>query len=174
MPIQKTEYETTAAITSTVTEATTTTTTTIFAPTYPEKVVQAPVSLKYPVDVRVQAEDCKLSEWFQVDTEYSEYTGSGYVVGLSGDLQNTICFTVNVPASQHYDVSAILAADSDAICTLQIDDEMCGTLEISGTGHFIQATIKSVYLEAGTKKITVQQISGDAAIDCVLLQIQMT
>ncbi len=170
MPIQKTEYETTAAITSTVTEATTTTTTTIFAPTYPEKVVQAPVSLKYPVDVRVQAEDCKLSEWFQVDTEYSGYTGSGYVVGLSGDLQNTICFTVNVPASQHYDVSAILEADSDAVCTLQIDDEMCGTLEISGTGHFIQATIKSVYLEAGTKKITVQQISGDAAIDCILLQ----
>ena len=71
MPIQKTEYGTTAAITSTVTEVTTTTTTTIFAPTYPEKVVQAPVSLKYPVDVRVQAEDCKLSEWFQVDTEYS-------------------------------------------------------------------------------------------------------
>ena len=55
MPIQKTEYGTTAAITSTVTEVTTTTTTTIFAPTYPEKVVQAPVSLKYPVDVRVQA-----------------------------------------------------------------------------------------------------------------------
>ena len=148
MPIQKTEYGTTAAITSTVTEVTTTTTTTIFAPTYPEKVVQVPVSLKYPVDVRVQAEDCKLSEWFQVDTEYSGYTGSGYVVGLSGDLQNTICFTVNVPASQHYDVSAILVADSDAVCTLQIDDEMCGTLEISGTGHFIQATVKSVYLEA--------------------------
>ena len=65
------------------------TTTTIQGPSYPQETVSAPASMEMPAEVRVQAEDCKLSTLFTVENERSGYTGSGYVAGLSGDLQNT-------------------------------------------------------------------------------------
>ncbi len=38
------------------------TTTTIQGPSYPQETVSAPASMEMPAEVRVQAEDCKLSE----------------------------------------------------------------------------------------------------------------
>ena len=100
----------------------------------------------------------------------SGYTGSGYVTGLSGSLQNTLLFTVSVPSSQHYDISVIMAADSEAACVMTIEGTPYDTLSIPGTGKFVQATVKNVYLEAGTRTITIQQTNGDGLIDCILLQ----
>lgn len=152
------------------TEQTTETTTTVYAPTYQEKIVQSPVSMEMPTEIWVQAENCVLSEALHVENENNGYTGSGYVVGLSGNVQNTLVFSVTVPASQHYDISVMLAADSDAVCKMGIDQKVYRTLSVSGTGKFIQATAKNIYLEAATHTIVIQQISGETWIDSLLLQ----
>ena len=52
-------------------------TTTIRGPSYPQETVSAPASMEMPAEVRVQAEDCKLSTLFTVENERSGYTGSG-------------------------------------------------------------------------------------------------
>lgn len=160
--------EVTTALTEQITEIETTTT--IHAPTYQEKVVQSPVSMEMPTEIWIQAEDCVLSEALHVENAYNGYTGSGYVVGLSGNVQNTLVFSTTVPASQHYDVSVMLAADSDAECQVKIDDRIYHTLSVSGTGKFIQATMQNIYLEAGSHTIIIQQISGETWIDSLLLQ----
>ena len=146
------------------------TTTTIQGPSYPQETVSAPASMEMPAEVRVQAEDCKLSTLFTVENERSGYTGSGYVAGLSGDLQNTLLFQVSVPSSQHYDISVVMAADADATCLMTVEGTPYNLLTIPGTGKFVQATVQGVYLEAGTRTITIQQESGDALIDCILLK----
>lgn len=74
--------EATTALTEQTTE--TETTTTIYAPIYQEKIVKSPVSMEMPTEIWVQAEDCVLSEALHVENAYNGYTGSGYVVGLSG------------------------------------------------------------------------------------------
>ena len=145
-------------------------TTTIRGPSYPQETVSAPASMDMPAEVRVQAEDCKLSTLFTVENERSGYTGSGYVAGLSGDLQNTLLFQVSVPSSQHYDISVVMAADADATCLMTVEGTPYNLLTIPGTGKFVQATVQGVYLEAGTRTITIQQESGDALIDCILLK----
>lgn len=156
--------------TTTPTTVTAASTTTIKGPSYPQETIQSPVSMEMPAEVRVQAEDCRLSEVFTVENARSGYTGSGYVTGLSGSLQNTLLFTVSVPSSQHYDISVIMAADSEAACVMTIEGTPYDTLSIPGTGKFVQATVKNVYLEAGTRTITIQQTNGDGLIDCILLQ----
>lgn len=126
-------------------------TTTIQGPSYPQETVSAPASMEMPAEVRVQAEDCKLSTLFTVENERSGYTGSGYVAGLSGDLQNTLLFQVSVPSSQHYDISVVMAADADATCLMTVEGTPYNLLTIPGTGKFVQATVQGVYLEAGTQ-----------------------
>ena len=90
--------------------------------------------------------------------------------GLSGDLQNTLLFQASVPSSQHYDISVVMAADADATCLMTVEGTPYNLLTIPGTGKFVQATVQGVYLEAGTRTITIQQESGDALIDCILLK----
>lgn len=166
--VQAVTTKVTTAITEQITE--TETTTTIHAPNYQEKVVQSPVSMEMPTEIWVQAEDCVLSEALHVENAYNGYTGSGYVVGLSGNVQNTLVFSVSLPASQHYDISVMLEADCDAACQVQIDNKVSHMLSIPGTGKFIQATIQAVYLEAGTHTIIIQQTSGESRLDSLLLQ----
>lgn len=169
-PSPVTSSETTTETTAPAAVTAATSMTTIKGPSYPQETIQSPVSMEMPAEVWVQAEDCQLSEVFTVENERSGYTGSGYVTGLSGSLQNTLIFTVSVPSSQHYDISVIMAADSDAACLMTVEGTPYNTLSIPGTGKFVQATIQNIYLEAGSRTITIQQTSGDGLIDCILLQ----
>ena len=63
-----------------------------------------------------------------------------------------------------------MAADADATCLMTVEGTPYNLLTIPGTGKFVQATVQGVYLEAGTRTITIQQESGDALIDCILLK----
>ncbi len=162
---------TTAVTTTTMTSATTTTTTTtqLTGPTFTEVSLEVPYLDIQDVTLDLQAEELELPISFEMANERPGYTGSGYVSGLQGALCNTLVFRAEIPASQHYDISLIACTDTGAECTIFVDDEEVGAAAIEGTGKFISATARGIYMDAGTVTITIQQESGDMLLDCISL-----
>ena len=128
---------TTAAGTTTIT---TTVTTQLTGPEYSEVPLDVPYLYMQEVSLTLQAEDLELPVSFETSNALPGYTGSGYVSGLKGDLNNTMIFGTELPASQHYDISIIACAEEGAEYTLLVNDTEISTGAIEGTGKFICAT----------------------------------
>lgn len=157
---------TTAAGTTTIT---TTVTTQLTGPEYSEVPLDVPYLYMQEVSLTLQAEDLELPVSFETSNALPGYTGSGYVSGLKGDLNNTMIFGTELPASQHYDISIIACAEEGAEYTLLVNDTEISTGAIEGTGKFICATAFGIYMEAGVNTIAIRQESGDMLVDCIEL-----
>lgn len=162
----------TAATTTTVrtTAVTTTTTTTqLTGPEYSEVPLDVPYLYMQDVTLTFQAEDLALPVSFETANDLPGYTGSGYVSGLKGSLNNTMIFEMEIPVSQHYDISIIACAEEGAEYTLLVNDMEVSTGAIEGTGKFICATALGIYMDAGANTIAIRQESGDMLVDCIEL-----
>ncbi len=158
--------ETTTATTAATTTATTTNLT---GPQYSEEPLNMPYLDMQDVSIAIQAEELELPAAFKTSNELAGYTGSGYVSGLQGNLNNTILFQAEIPASQHYDISIIACTDTGAECTLLVDGTEVGRVAIEGSGKFICATARGIYMDAGANTISIRQESGDMYLDCIEL-----
>lgn len=160
--------ETTAAVPAMTTTMTTTTTTTqLTGPEFSELPLEVPYLDMQTVSFTMQAEDLELPPAFVESNELAGYTGSGYVSGLQGELNNTIVFQAEIPYSQHYDISLIACTDMGAECTLLVNDTEISSIAIEGSGKFISATAPGIYMDAGVNTISIRQESGDMYLDCM-------
>ncbi|MBQ8724959.1 MAG: hypothetical protein IJY74_04720, partial [Oscillospiraceae bacterium] len=125
---------TTAAMTVTTTAAQLT------GPEFTELPLHVPYLDMQTVSFTMQAEDLELPAAFEESNELAGYTGSGYVSGLQGELNNTIVFEAEIPYSQHYDISLIACTDTGAECTLLVNGTEITGIAIEGSGKFISAT----------------------------------
>lgn len=164
---ETTAAETTSPVTTTVT---TVTETVLTGPEYSEIPLDVPSLNIQNVELTYQAEDMELPISFEAKNEKTDYTGSGYISGLRGDLQNTFIFSAEVPSSQHYDIQLVVCADEGAECLVTINGEKTEKITVESSSRFICATIPGIYMEAGMNSVSIQQIEGDMLIDCMVLQ----
>lgn len=143
------------------------TTTKPVLPEFSEIPLNVPESEHEETEFTIQAEDTELPALFERKNEKTDYTGSGYISGLSGELQNSLVFQLTVPSSQHYDISLVVCADEGAECSVAVNDEKTEDIVIESSEKFICATIPGIYMEAGENKISVTQKEGDMLLDCI-------
>lgn len=167
---QAAEYAVTTTAATTVATAETTTTTTFTGPTFTSLSLEVPAVYVQDTELVYQAEDYELPMAFKETNTKTDYTGSGYVSGLTGELQNTFVFGVEVPSSQHYDVSLVICADNGAECTLLLDDAEIMDVAAEANEHFVSVTIPGVYMESGAHNISVSQKDGELLLDCLVIK----
>lgn len=146
------------------------TSTSAVLPVYTEISLDVPELAYEEVELIYQAEDMPLPVLFECKNEKIDYTGSGYVCGLSGELQNSLIFELSVPSAQHYDISLVVCADNGAECTVTINDSKTEDLAIESSDRFVRITIPGIYMEAGANKLSITQKDGDMLLDCVELR----
>lgn len=110
-------------------------------------------------------------------TDIKPHSGEGYI---SLNAYQSVEFTVEVPASQHYDISITACGKGGAVTlitggTKLIDSESGKYKRIDGIVHgaykvhqskvFSPYSVSPVYLEKGKNKITLQTVNGSVYID---------
>lgn len=152
---------------SAVTTVSVTTTAELTGPEFAQIPLHVPDIYTEEAELICQAEDQPLPALFKTMNEKTDYTGSGYISGLSGELNNTFIFNAEIPSAQHYDISVVVCAEEGAECTVFVNDEETENIIIESSDRFISATIPGIYMETGTNKISIQQVSGDMLLDCI-------
>lgn len=157
----------TTAVTTTQTKATTTVTTELTGPEYTQLSIE-PIDENYEeTELIYQAEDEELTAIFETLNEKEDYTGTGYVSGLSGELQNEFEFNTEIPSSQRYDISVVVCSDYGADCSVFVNEEKIEDISVEGGENFVSVTIPGVYMEAGENTVLLKQSEGSMFIDCL-------
>lgn len=120
-------------------------------------------------DSTVQAEDGKISGKTKVATDRKGYKGKGYVTGFggSGDLWSV---SVELNASQFYNVSVTAASDKSANIKLAVNNEIIGEVFLSGGKAFETFSLNNVYLKKGTAAMS--PITDGQAIDIDYVKVE--
>lgn len=154
----------------TTTATTETTTTELSGPTFSEIPLEIPYMDICDTELVYQAEDTELTAVFETDNTKTDYTGSGYVKGLTGTLQNTFAFKTEVPTSQHYDITIIICADNGAECTLLLNGEELTDIAVEANESFISVTVPGIFMDNGENTISICQKDGEMFLDCLELR----
>lgn len=103
-----------------------------------------------------QAEDADFTGKVDVmNVEFPGYNGASYVGNFTGP-EDTVVFTVEVPADGVYDLSfntCVGYADTDKINPVTVDGEAVGSITTVQGKEFTESPLKSIYLTAGSHKI---------------------
>ncbi len=151
-------------------QTTTATATTLTGPEFTQIPLETVPVYVQSAELVYQAEDQELTAAFQAYNSKEDYTGSGYVSGLQGALQNNFVFKTEVPSSQHYDITVIVCAESGGEFTLSLNDTELKALEVDAGDFFTSITIPGIYMESGMNTVSVKQLSGDMYLDCLELR----
>lgn len=151
-------------------QTTTATATTLTGPEFTQISLETVPVCVQSVELVYQAEEQELTAAFQAYNSKKDYTGSGYVSGLQGELQNNFVFKTEAPSSQHYDITVIVCAESGGEFTLFLNDTELKTLTVDAGEFFTSITIPGIYMESGTNTVSIKQLSGDMYLDCLELR----
>lgn len=77
-------------------------------------------------ELSAEAEEGRLYGNLEVSDERESYSGDGYVTGFDGDADNKVVVEIEVPATQHYDITLCAAADEEVRNTLLVNGEDIG------------------------------------------------
>lgn len=103
-----------------------------------------------------QAEDADFTGKVDVmNVEFPGYQGTSYVGNFTAP-EDTVVFTVEVPADGVYDLSfntCVGFADTDKINPVTVDGEAVGSITTLKGKEFTETPLTGVYLTAGTHKI---------------------
>lgn len=138
-------------------------TSTALIETYPEYPVSYPEIQYVDTGSKYQAEDCITNESFKLDTQISGYEGEGYITGFNSE--NFLCFTADVSANQHYDLTFCISAEKEVPCTVEINDRKIGQFNTNSEGKFTRITMYGVFLTAGESGISIKTDGNDIALD---------
>lgn len=147
--------------TETVTSAITTDTTTV--ETYPEYPVTYPEIKPADTGQKYQAEEYITNTDFQSETAISGFEGTGYITGFNGN--NLLDFQVSVPTNQHYDLTFCISAESEILCSIQINERKIGQFKTNAEGKFTKITMHGVFLTEGASSVAISSDGNDMAVD---------
>ena len=147
--------------TETVTSAITTDTTTV--ETYPEYPVTYPEIKPADMGQKYQAEEYITNTDFQSETAISGFEGTGYITGFNGN--NLLDFQVSVPTNQHYDLTFCISAESEILCSIQINERKIGQFKTNAEGKFTKITMHGVFLTEGASSVAISSDGNDMAVD---------
>lgn len=119
----------------------------------------------------VEAEECTLGDGLTVlsDDTYGEYSGTGYVGGLSAS--GSLSFVFESETNGRYDVVIKAARDSEAAASLyklNVDNGAVNqSFSVSKGEDFAEITVRNVYIEQGTHAVMIKDNAGSLFIDSI-------
>ncbi len=119
----------------------------------------------------VEAEECTLGDGLTVlsDDAYGEYSGTGYVGGLSAN--GSLSFVFESETNGRYDVVIKAARDSEsaaALYKLNVDNGAVNqSFNVSKGEDFAEITVRNVYIEQGTHAVMIKDNAGSLFIDSI-------
>ncbi len=121
---------------------------------------------KADVSSYVEAEEIKkLGAGVRIGEERKGFQGTGYVYNLPKNTASAFVFPVSVPATQHYDITICMAADSDVENALRVGENLLTHFTMQDTGTFTRVTFYGIFLERGQTSIAIDAIDGGLDID---------
>lgn len=97
-----------------------------------------------------EAERERLSGNLHPTNEREGFSGGGYVTGFGNDGQTSLKFRIDSPATQHYDLSIGVAADSNVNCRVLLNGSQLCNFTTSADGIFQKITYHGAFMEKGS------------------------
>lgn len=135
---------------------------------YTEYTAQVPEITPAEVSMTVEAEDCDLNGSLYTETKRKGFAGKGYVTGFFGGSADYLVIPVDIPTSQHYDITVCVASDVPVSNSVLINDENIGDFEIDGKSKkFTRVTFYGVFMNRGENRIQIDKGSAEFDVDYV-------
>ncbi|MGN0614447.1 MAG: glycosyl hydrolase [Porcipelethomonas sp.] len=137
---------------------------------YTEYAAEVPEIVTAEASMTIQAEECKLNGSLYVADKRSGYSGDGYVSGFYGGSADYLVIPADIPASQHYDITICVAADTHVTNSISVNGDDIGDFEIDGEdGKFVRVTFYGTFIEEGEALIQINK--GDNEFDVDYIEI---
>ncbi len=162
------ETEDISIVEVTTSEESTAEATTEPAESYPDYPVSYPAIEEQDTGDLYEAELCELGSGLSISSDSENYSGDGYVTGFTGGETDSVSFNIEVPSNQHYDLSFCIASDSEAECTVYLNDTEISRFDTTSDGAFTIITLYGVFLVKGESEI---RLSTDGNISLDYLKI---
>ncbi len=132
----------------------------------PPKTVYAAEDFQY----RIEAEDAIMSGDVKASAARAGYSGTGYATGFTQKDGNSWSVEVEIPETRHYTFTVRTASDSYKENYLTINGVQTAIIYSNGDGNWHDTAIESVYLEAGTAKISIKEYWGWFDLDYITIE----
>ncbi len=137
----------------------------VTAPSFAVVELEVPTVDVQEANLKVEAEDAEFTGMLAPEDMRRGYSGTGYLAGFACNPGDHVLAVMEVPASQHYDVTISVCADSPVTNALLINGEEIGQFSLEGTGSFIRVTFSGIYLTEGEAELSIREIDGNFALD---------
>ncbi len=114
-----------------------------------------------------EAEDGTVIGSTHVSDERKGFSGDGYVTSFSGLAENDWELTVDIPYSQHYNITVCLASDDERDNFLTLDGVKCGEMITNGDGEFETVMLSNVYINSGETIVGIEIINAGIDVDWI-------
>ncbi|WP_301844597.1 glycosyl hydrolase [uncultured Ruminococcus sp.] len=139
-------------------------------PSHESVALQVPEITREEADITLEAEDGSIPTGCSVSiVPRLGYSGTGYLSGLNAENGSTLELEADIPATQHYDITVVLGADTPSTCRILANGEPVYTLKAEENENFVRATVQGIFLSKGKCKLEIEPVSGIVDIDCVEL-----
>ncbi len=137
---------------------------------YSEYIPEIPEIEPAEAEITVQAEDCALNGNLFADKKRKGYSGDGYITGFMGGQADYLVIPVDIPVSQHYDITVCVASDKPVKNSVIVNEDDIGMFNIENSdGKFTTITYYGIYIEAGSSTIRINQGSDEFDVDYIKL-----
>ena len=140
-------------------------TTEFVPPSYPSVPLNVSPVVPMETELRLEAEDAEYTGQLSVEDIRSGYSGTGYLSGFSKQAGDSVSAKFSVPASQHYNLTISVCADSPVTNALLLNGEKIGEFTIEETELFTRVTFSGVYIPEGEATLSIQEIDGYFSLD---------
>lgn len=138
---------------------------------YTEYVAEIPEITPAEASMTIQAEECTLNGNLKVSDKRNGYKGDGYVTGFLGDKADYLQIPVEIPASQHYDITVCVAADVKVTNSIMVNGNYIGEFIIDEEdGKFVRVTFYGVYIDEGQALVQINRADGEFDIDYISIK----
>lgn len=112
-----------------------------------------------------EAEDGNLTENMSVGNTRNGFSGEGYVTGFERNASEHWHINIEIPATQHYDISVFVSSDSPKNNRLYLNDELVGEIITSGGSSFEKITFENIFISNGENKLEIIEVTAAIAFD---------
>lgn len=134
-------------------------------PAYTEVPLAVPEVKPEDVHLVAEAEKAEITGSLAVEDIRRGCSGEGYVTGFSKRPGDSVKASFDIPASQHYDVTVSVCADTPVTNTLMMGETEIGDFTISESGHFVRVTFSGIYIPKGKAVLSIKEKDGNFCLD---------
>ena len=157
-------------IVESVSDPTTEPATTLPVETYPDYPVTYPEIEKQTAGNLYEAENGELKGGARAAFDLPEFSGDGYVTGFGGKGEGSVCFEIDVPTNQHYDLSFNISSEKAVDCRITLGGQQLTVFKTNDSGKFTYITLYGVFLTKGMQKLEITPENGDMCLDYLKIE----